>query len=121
MTYNVLSTIKAAMRSAHRDPSLLGDLSGYYLAEEISATYWGMMIAIESAQWTRQFAGATTAEMAACLRALAANANPSRFTKRRRGPKRPPPVRTGGLREKHVSTKRLLDQRKASVKTKLLA
>jgi hypothetical protein len=121
MTYNVLSTIKAAMRSAHRDPSLLGDLSGYYLAEEISATYWGMMIAIESAQWTRQFAGVTTAEMAACLRALAANANPSRFTKRRRGPKKPPPVRTGGLREKHVSTKRLLDQRNASVKTKVLA
>ena len=117
-TYNVLSTIKAAMRSAHRDPSLLLDLSGYYLAEEISATYWGMIIAIEPAHWTRQFAKATSAEMAACLRALAADANPSRFKKRRRGPKRPPPARTGGLREQHVSTKRLLDQRHASVKVK---
>ena len=117
-TYNVLSTIKAAMRAAHRNPSLLFDLSGYYLAEEISATYWGMVIAIEPTHWTRQFAEATPVEMAECLRALAANADPSRFKKRRRGPKRPPPTRTGGLREKHVSTKRLLDQRHASAKAK---
>lgn len=118
MTYNVLSTIKAAMRSAHRDPKLLGEISGYYLAEEISATYWGMIIAIERTHWTRQFAQATPAQIAACLRALAANVNPSRFKKRRRGPKRPPPARTGGLREKHVSTQRLLDQRHASAKAK---
>lgn len=117
-TYNVLSTIKAAMRSAHRNPSLLFDLSGYYLAEEISATYWGMVIAIEPAHWTRQFAAATPREMAECLRRLAANADPNRFKKRRRGPVRPPPARTGGLREKHVSTKRLLDQRYASTKAK---
>jgi IS4 transposase len=117
-TYNVLSTIKAAMRAAHRNPSLLFDLSGYYLAEEISATYWGMVIAIEPVHWTRQFAKATPMEMAECLRALAANADPRRFKKRRRGPKRPPPTRTGGLREKHVSTKRLLDQRYASARAK---
>ncbi len=100
------------------DPSLLLELSGFYLAEEISATYWGMIIAIEPAHWRRQFVGATPAEMAACLRALAANVNPNRFKKRRRGPKRPPPARTDGLREQHVSTKRLLDQRRASVKVK---
>jgi hypothetical protein len=112
-TYNVLSTIKAALRSAHRDPSLLFELSGYYLAEEISATYWGMMIAIEPRQWRKQFAGVVAQELAACLLSLAANADPRRFKKRRRGPKKPPMPRTGGLREKHVATKRLLDQRKA--------
>jgi IS4 transposase len=110
-TYNVLSTIKAGMRSAYRDPSLLTELSGYYLAEEISASYWGMMIAIEPAHWTRQFAEATATEMADFLRTVAANADPGRFKKRRRGPRRPPPDRTGGLREKHVSTQRLIDQR----------
>jgi IS4 transposase len=112
-TYNVLSTIKAAMRSAHRDPALIFELSGYYLAEEISATYWGMVIAIEPAHWAKQFADLTPAELAACLLALAAKAKPDRFKKRKRGPKKPPPARTGGLREKHVATKRLLDQRKA--------
>jgi hypothetical protein len=113
-TFNVLSTIKAAMRSAHRDPSLLMELSGYYLAEEIQATYWGMMIAIESAHWTRHFANATPQEMAALLRELAAKINPDRFKKRRRGPRIPPPKRTGGLREKHVSTQRLIEQRRSS-------
>jgi hypothetical protein len=117
-TYNMLSTIKAAMRSAHRDPSLLFELSGYYLAEEISATYWGMTIAIESANWTRQFANLTVTEFAKCLLALAANADPNRFQKRKRGPKKPPLPRTGGLREKHVATKRLLDQRKSLTNSK---
>lgn len=117
-TYNVLSTIKAAMRSAHRDPSLLFELSGYYLAEEISATYWGMVIAIEPSHWTKQFGGVSAKELATCLLALAANADPRRFKKRHRGPKKPPPPRTGGLREKHVATKRLLDQRKAPAKAK---
>jgi hypothetical protein len=120
-TYNVLSTIKAAMRSAHKDPSLLHTLSGYYLAEEISATYWGMMVAIEPERWAKQFAEMTAKELAECLLALAIKAKPSRFKKRIRGPKKPPPQRTGGLREKHVSTKRLLDQRKALQKTKMLA
>jgi IS4 transposase len=117
-TYNVLSTIKAALRSAHRDPSLLFELSGYYLAEEISATYWGMTIAIEPAHWTRQFAHVTTIEFAACLLALAAKADPARFRKRKRGPKKPPLPRSGGLRQKHVSTKRLLDQRRTPTDTK---
>jgi IS4 transposase len=117
-SYNVLSTIKAAMRSAHRDPSLLLELSGYYLAEEISATYWGMMIAIEPTHWTKQFAALTVQELAASLLALAANADPRRFKKRHRGPAKPPPPRTGGLREKHVATKRLLDQRKALTNVK---
>ena len=117
-TYNVLSTMKAAMRSAHRDPSLLTELSGYYLAEEISATYWGMMIAIPPAHWTRQFSQATAAEIAECLRSLAARVDPRRFQKRRRGPRLPPPKRTGGLREKHVSTQRLIAQRSAPANTK---
>lgn len=112
-TFNVLSTIKAAMRSAHRDPSLLYTLSGYYLAQEIAVTYWGMMIAIEPKHWSRQFTDLTAKQLADCLLSLAANAKPSRFRKRVRGPKKPPPLRTGGLREKHVSTKRLLDQRKS--------
>jgi len=116
-TYNVLSVIKAAMRSAYKDPSLLDDLSGYYLAEEISATYWGMLIAIERHHWTKSFAYLTTHEMAQVLKRLAGNVDVSRFRKRKRGPKHPPPQRRGGLREKHVSTARLIASRD-SVQTK---
>ena len=106
--YNVLSVMKAAMRSAHRDPSLLMELSGYYLAAEISATYWGMMIAIAPKHWTKAFARLSVEEMAALLKELASRVSVQRFRKHHRGPRNPPPKRTGGYREKHVSTARLL-------------
>jgi IS4 transposase len=106
--YNVLSVMKAAMRSAHRDPSLLMELSGYYLAAEISATYWGMMIAIAPEHWTKAFARLSVQEMAALLKELASRVSVHRFRKHHRGPRNPPPKRTGGYREKHVSTARLL-------------
>jgi IS4 transposase len=109
--YNVMSVMKAAMRSAHKNPSLLMELSGYYLATEISATYWGMMIAIEPAQWTKTFACLTAVEMAHILNDLACQTKVDRFRKHKRGPKRPPPTRTGGYREKHVSTARLIAAR----------
>ncbi len=111
LTYNVLSVIKAATRSAHKNPSLLMDLSGYYLAEEIAATYWGMTIAIEPRHWSHAFAQLTATELARLLKELAVKVDVSRFKKHKRGPKKPPPKRRGGLREKHVSTARLLNQR----------
>lgn len=111
VTYNVLSTIKAAIRVAHHDPSLLTELSGYYLAEEVAATYGGMMIAIKPSQWTRSFAALTVAEMAEVLLDVAVHIDVDRFRKRRRGPKKPQPPRKGGYPHKHVSTARLLAQR----------
>lgn len=120
LTYNVLSVMKTAMRTAHRNPSLLTELSGYYLAEEIGAAYWGMMIAIESEHWTKTFAHLTADEMAQLLKQLAGNVDVSRYKKHKRGLKKPPPKRTGGLREKHVSTARLLKQRTLK-KRKVLA
>jgi IS4 transposase len=111
VTYNVLSTIKAAIRVVHEEPALLTELSGYYLAEEVSATYGGMMIAIEPREWTRSFAPLTVNEMTAVMLELAANVDPNRFRKRRRGAKKPQPPRKGGYPNKHVSTARLLHQR----------
>lgn len=108
---NILNVLKAAMRSVHRDPSLLMELSGYYLAEEISSSYRGMMIAIEPRQWTKVFAHLSTREMAQLLKQLAQNVDIGEFRKSKRGPKKPPPKRRGGYREKHVSTARLIAQR----------
>jgi len=109
--YNVMSVMKAALRSAHKDPTLVMELSGYYLATEISATYWGMMIAIEPRHWTKAFAILTATEMAQVLKDLAGHVKVDRFRKHKRGPKLPPPKRTGGYREKHVSTARLIASR----------
>lgn len=111
LTYNMISVVKAALHAAHGDRAQLQRLSSYYLAEEISATYWGMMIAIPESTWSRNFAGLTPKELAAVLQELASNARIKQFTKHQRGPKKPPPKRTGGLRHKHVSTARLLQKR----------
>lgn len=111
-TYNMISVIKTSIRVAQRTPSLLDELSGYALAEEIGATYRGMMIAIESELWTKEFAQLKVPEMAEALKHLGSKVDIRQFKKKKRGPKKPRPKRTGGLREKHVSTARLLAQRK---------
>jgi IS4 transposase len=117
-TYNVLSAIKAALRATHGDAAAIHKLSGYYLAEEISATYHGMLIAIEPRHWQQAFASLGVAEMARRLRDLAENIRPERFYKKPRGPKKPPLKRTGGIRAKHVSTARLLNQRHSKTQLK---
>jgi hypothetical protein len=111
LTYNMCSVLKAAIASAHGDPSLLQELSGYYLGEEIAATYGGMLIAIAPQQWTKTFAHLTVKELTTLLKQLAKHVDVSRYKKHKRAPKKPPPKRTGGFREKHVSTARLLEQR----------
>ena len=110
-TYNVLSTLKAGLRAVHGDAAALHKLSGYYLAEEIAATYRGMMIAIPPRHWTKAFGHRTTRELVAIIKQLAGQVQLAQFLKNSRGPKKPPPQRTGGLRQKHVSTARLLQKR----------
>jgi len=112
--YNTLSTLKAAICAAH-GAELAGNLSAYYLAEEIGAIYSGMMVAVPPRMWTKKFGQLSTRSMAFSLKQLASHVKLDRFRKRTRGPKKPPPPRTGGLREKHVSTARLLNKRKHTV------
>jgi hypothetical protein len=107
--YNTFSLLKRAIEAAHPQTPAL---SGYYLAEEVSAVYSGMMIAIAPRIWTRTFAALTPRQLAKTLCSIAKHVNPTRFRKSVRGPKKRPPPRTGGtLREKHVSTARILSSR----------
>jgi IS4 transposase len=46
IAYIVMSVIKAALASVHGIDVVENEVSGYYVAEEISGTYQGMMIAI---------------------------------------------------------------------------
>lgn len=117
LTCNMQSTIKGALYQTHGERAMMQRLSTYYLASEIRRTYAGMMIAIEAPQWERAFAGLGPQEMAEHLKALAARVRIKQFQKTTRGVRKPPPPRTGGLREKHVSTERLLKGRQASQKT----
>ena len=111
-TYNMLSVVKAAIRSEHKDPKLLTELSGYYLAEEIAAISGGMMVTLEPRFWDKKFSHLAPKEMATTLRSIAKHVDPDRFRKNKRGPKKPPPKRKP-RRGGHVSAARLIAQGRA--------
>ena len=87
-------------------------ISGYYLAGELAAAYHGMMIAVPPAEWTRSFGPLTPVELASVLKVLASKVRLDHFRKNVRGPKKPPPQRSSAQHHPHVSTARILAQRK---------
>jgi IS4 transposase len=110
VSYNVLSTIKAAIRSVH-GAKAADEVSGYDLAEEVAGTYRGMMIAIPEDEWV-EFHHLSPREMGHWLREMARQIRLSEFRKQPRGPKKPRPERQSGAEQKHVSTARLLKDQK---------
>jgi IS4 transposase len=110
VSYNVLGVVKAALRSVHGEEAV-EEVSGYYLADEIAGTHRGMMIAIPEDEWV-VFAGLTASALGGILNGLAAKVRLSTLRKHRRGPKRPQPKRASGAKVSHVSTARLLAERK---------
>jgi IS4 transposase len=116
--YNLLSTVKASLSKVHGEELPRCRISGYYLAEEISASYRGMMIAVPPATWARRFSRMSPHAMARVLCDLATHARPEQFRKTQRGPKKPRPKRSSGRRNHHVSTARLLAQSKPGIKSR---
>ena len=112
LAYNAVSLIKAALRSAHGRQKVHDEVSSYYLALEISRTYDGMMIAIPAPHWAL-FRQLSTQGFANVLRELASAVNLTRYRKHPRGPKKKPPERTAYQNGKHISTAKLLAQRRS--------
>ena len=103
--------MKAAMASVHGIDTVENKISGYYLADELSATYRGMMIAIPDEAWI-VFRHYSLSELAKVLKQLAANIRLSAFLKHPRGPKKKPVDRVYDPSQPHVSTARILAKRK---------
>jgi DDE family transposase len=112
VSYNVLSTVKAALRSVHGAKAADTEVSGYDLAEEVAGTYRGMMIAVPKDEWV-VFHGMSPREISPFLKRLAGAVRLSEFRKQARGPKKPRPERQSGAEIKHVATARLLQEQKA--------
>ncbi len=110
IAYNVMSVITAALRSVHGADKIEQEVSGYYVADEISGTYRGMMIAIPAKRW-QIFQTMRNHELAKVLRMLALKVNLAKYKKHPRGPKKPPPKRTHYKNKPHVSTFRLIGGR----------
>lgn len=110
VAYNVIAVIKASLRAVHGRENVEKNVSGYYIAQEISSTYGGMMIAIEDPQWS-VFRDLSYTQMARVLKKLAGNAQLAKYQKHPRGPKKPKPARVVG-KSPHVATSRILEKRK---------
>jgi hypothetical protein len=114
VAYNVLGVVQGALRGVHGQAKA-EEISGYYLADEIAGTRRGMLIAIPEEHWAA-FRGATPAEMAEVLRTLASKVRLAAFRRHRRGDKKPPVKRTYDKDHPHVSTARLLEERRRKKK-----
>lgn len=107
VAYNVLATVRAALRSEHGVEAVEAKVSSYHLANEVSATYEGMMIALPASEWA-PLGRLSLGELAEFLREVASQAWLAKYPRATRGPKKPPPKRTSGRTNHHVSTARLL-------------
>jgi IS4 transposase len=115
VAYNVLSTLKAALRSVHGEEVVAEEVSGYYVADEIQMTRRGMMIAIPEDEWA-VFHDLTPVALADILVRLARSVPLPKFRKHPRGPKKPKPKKQSGARIKHVATARILAARHGCTK-----
>jgi len=111
VSYMILSVIKAALSSEYGAERIDNEVSGYYVADEISGTYRGMIIAIRDEEW-EEFRHFSPSEFVAILKQLAKKVKLSRFRKHPRGPKKPVPKRQFDPKHPHVSTARLIANRK---------
>jgi len=110
VSYNVLSTLKAALRSVHGEAVVAEEVSGYYVADEIQMTRRGMMIAIPEDEWV-VFHDLTPVELADVLVRLARSVSLPKLRKHPRGPKKPKPSKQSGAKIKHVATAKFLEAR----------
>jgi hypothetical protein len=109
VTYNLLAVVKAAMKVVHGQEAVDAQVSTYYLANEVTAAWQGLEIAVPPHEWQRRYADLTPQKLADALVAMARHTHLRHYQKHRRGPKKKPPPRRGN--SPHVSTARLLEQR----------
>ena len=115
VSYNVMSTVKAALRAAHGAAEITEQFSWYYLADEVRMSYRGMMRAIPKDEWV-EFQEMLPKELAEVLVAWARTVPLSEYRKSHRGPKKPKPEKASGAKIKHVATAKILKARETCTK-----
>jgi hypothetical protein len=110
---NVRAVVLAALRGVHGEDRVAQEVSLSYSANALSTTYAGMMIAIPEPAWDIFYA-MNTVDLATILLALARRVCLQAFRKSARAPKTPSPKGKKAPRKGHVSTARLLINRKAN-------
>lgn len=114
--YNLLAATKGALRGVHGESTMDKKLSNFYLTEEISGVYRGMMIALPPKKW-KVFQTISQADMAKTLRRWAQRIDLGNYRKHPRGPKKPRSTRPNAQFH-HVSTGKLLEEKRLRRKRK---
>jgi Transposase DDE domain len=115
MGFNILAAVRAALRSEHGAETVEQEVSSYHVMCEVRETYRGMMVALPPEHW-EPLGRLELARFVELLREVASQANLSKYPLSHRKPK-PPGAKSKERRNKpgkHLSTVRLLDQRKAN-------
>jgi IS4 transposase len=110
LSYNVMSTVKAALRAAHGAAVITEQFSWYYLVDEVRMSHRGMMRAIPKDEWV-EFQEMPATELATILVGWARTVPLSEYRKSPRGPKKPKPKKASGAKIKHVATAKILKAR----------
>ncbi len=111
ISYMILAVIKAALCAVHGVEKIEKEVSGFYIADEISGVYRGMMIAIQNEEW-KVFRQYTQSEFTEFLLRLSENVKLSAFRKHPRGPKKKPEKRKSDPKTPNVSTAQLIAMRR---------
>jgi hypothetical protein len=112
----MFAVVMAAVRSVHGAETIDQDLSLSSVANAIAQTSHGMMLAIPEDAW-RVFSRRRPAERVATRRELAQKVCLKASRKSPRGPQKPRPKREGTTKASHVSTAKLLGERKVNAAT----
>lgn len=110
VAYNTLAVLKSALRVQHGETVVDEQLSGYYMTDEISGTYRGMMIAIPDDEW-RIFRELEIPTFSAWLLEMASKVRLEPLRKHRRGPKKPRTPRHYDPKRPHFATAKVLARR----------
>jgi IS4 transposase len=112
LAYNVLASVKAALRRVHGSAKVEEEVSLPKVAEHVSRNYEGMMVGLPALEWLR-FGELSAGDMAVCLRHWAARVCLEKVRKAKNRPRKkggPKPVHDPST--PHVSTARLLAARR---------
>lgn len=107
VAYNVAATLRAALRVQFGREKVEEEISWYYVANEVRVVSGGMDVALDDSIWA-PFQTMSHQELARWLLTQAPNVRLDKFTRIKRGPKKPPPKRTKYAGKSHVSTGQLL-------------
>ena len=116
VAYNLLAVVLAALRSVHGEETVHEEVALYYIANDMTTTYHGMMIALPEPEWD-VFYAMSKADLAASLVELARGVRLQASRKSPRSPKKPRSQGKKPARKGHVATAKLLMNRQANLAT----